>query len=195
MAYAAYRLSGYPAQRVIGSGTVLDTARFRFLLSRHCQVDVKNVHAYIVGEHGDSEVLLWSLANVAGMKFEQWCLTCEKACDVWEREQIFGNVRDAAYHIIAKKQATYYAIGLALVEICEAVLRDENSVLTISSLLNDYLGVSDVYLSVPVIINREGVARLIELELTPEELQAFQGSAQVVRRTITELAVESLSLA
>ncbi len=106
-----------------------------------------------------------------------------------------GNVRDAAYHIIAKKQATYYAIGLALVEICEAVLRDENSVLTISSLLNDYLGVSDVYLSVPVIINREGVARLIELELTPEELQAFQGSAQVVRRTITELAVESLSLA
>ncbi|MGI6148934.1 MAG: L-lactate dehydrogenase [Firmicutes bacterium] len=195
MAYVAYRLSGYPAQRVIGSGTVLDTARFRFLLSRHCQVDVKNVHAYIVGEHGDSEVLLWSLANVAGMKFEQWCLTCEKACDVWEREQIFGNVRDAAYHIIAKKQATYYAIGLALVEICEAVLRDENSVLTISSLLNDYLGVSDVYLSVPVIINREGVARLIELELTPEELQAFQGSAQVVRRTITELAVESLSLA
>ena len=111
------------------------------------------------------------------------------------KEQIFGNVRDAAYHIIAKKQATYYAIGLALVEICEAVLRHENSVLTISSLLNDYLGVSDVYLSVPVIINREGVARLIELELTPEELQAFQGSAQVVRRTITELAVESLSLA
>lgn len=189
MAYAAYKLSGFPARQVIGSGTVLDTARFRFLLSRHCQVDVKNVHAYIVGEHGDTEVPLWSMANVAGMKFDQYCLSCEKACEHGERERIFQQVRDAAYHIIAKKQATYYAVGLAIVDICEAVLRNENSVLTVSTLLQDYLGVSDIYLSVPAIVNRGGVARLIELEMSPEELQAFQASAATIRAAAAGLTL------
>lgn len=189
MAHVAYKLSGLPAKQVIGSGTVLDTARFKFLLSQHCQVDVKNVHAYILGEHGDTEVPIWSLANVAGTKFDQYCLTCERACDHSQRDEIFVQVRDAAYHIIARKQATYYAVGLALVEICETILRHENSVLTVSTLLDDYLGVSDVYLSVPTILNRHGVSRLIELELSEEELRAFQYSAATIRQVMDELSI------
>lgn len=190
MAYVAYKLSGMPAHQVIGSGTVLDTARFRFLLSQHCGVDVKNVHAYIVGEHGDTEVPLWSLANVAGMKFDQYCLACERACHQDERDAIFTQVRDAAYHIIEKKRATYYAIGLALVEICETILRHENSVLTVSTLLDGHLGVSDLYLSVPAVLNRRGVQRLIELNISEEERRAFHRSAETIGEIIRELSLE-----
>mgnify|MGYP001360996972 FL=1 len=113
MSYAAWKLSGFPSRRVIGSGTVLDTSRLRYLLSQHCRVDVKNVHAYIIGEHGDSEVPVWSLANVAGMRFEQYCISCERRCDRQEREGIFSMVKESAYEVISRKGATYYAVGLA----------------------------------------------------------------------------------
>lgn len=187
MSYAAWKLSGFPSQRVMGSGTVLDTSRFRYLLSRHCRVDVKNVHAYIIGEHGDSEVPVWSLANVAGMRFEQYCISCERQCDRQKREGIFVMVKESAYEVISRKGATYYAIGLALVDIVESILRNENSVLTVSSFLRDYHGIQDVYLSVPAIVNRKGIHRQIPLDLSSEELAQLRQSASIVKNVIDSL--------
>ena len=187
MSYAAWKLSGFPSRRVIGSGTVLDTSRLRYLLSQHCRVDVKNVHAYIIGEHGDSEVPVWSLANVAGMRFEQYCISCERRCDRQEREGIFSMVKESAYEVISRKGATYYAVGLALVEIVQSILRNENSVLTVSSLLQDYHGIQDVYLSVPAIVNRKGILRQIPLDLSPDEFAQLRQSASIVKKVISSL--------
>lgn len=189
MSYVTYRLSGYPAHRVIGSGTVLDTSRFRYLLSNHCEVDVKNVHAYIVGEHGDTEVPLWSLANVAGMRFDRYCTTCERGCELETKEALFHKVRDAAYEIIERKGATYFAVGLALLEIVESILRNENSVLTVSSLLKGYQGISDVYLSVPTIVNRRGIHRVVPVEMSDKEVSEFKHSAKVMREIINSLPI------
>lgn len=187
MSYAAWKLSGFPSRRVIGAGTVLDTSRLRYLLSQHCRVDVKNVHAYIIGEHGDSEVPVWSLANVAGMRFEQYCISCERRCDRQEREGIFSMVKESAYEVISRKGATYYAVGLALVEIVQSILRNENSVLTVSSLLQDYHGIQDVYLSVPAIVNRKGILRQIPLDLSPDEFAQLRQSASIVKKVISSL--------
>ncbi|MER3514843.1 MAG: L-lactate dehydrogenase, partial [Chloroflexota bacterium] len=138
----------------MGSGTVLDTARFRHLLGQYFQVDPRSVHAYIIGEHGDSEVPLWSSANIGGIpltEFENW--------DRAAMDDIFAQTRDAAYAIIQAKGATYYAIGLALVRIVEAILHDQRSVLSVSTLMNGDYGLRDVYLSLPAVVGRRGVER------------------------------------
>lgn len=175
--------------RVIGSGTALDTARFRYLLSRHCEVDPRNVHAYIIGEHGDSEVPVWSQANIAGVSFREYCSVCEKQCPRDEREEIFEQVKNAAYEIIKKKGATYFAIALALVRIVESILRDENSVLTVSTLLDNYYGISDVCLSTPVILNRNGVSKVLKIALDELEIKKLQASAAVLKDVIKGLDI------
>ncbi|MGQ9779630.1 MAG: L-lactate dehydrogenase [Bacillota bacterium] len=184
MTYAAAKLSGLPHQRVIGSGTLLDSSRLRFLLSQHCEVDPTNVHAYILGEHGDSEVPIWSATHIAGIRLDDYCAICGHNCGRKMREEIFVQVRDAAYEIIARKGATYYAIGLALVRILSAILRDEHSLLTVSSVLHGEYGLTDVALSVPPIVGRRGVERIVPFPLTDEELEGLRRSAAVIRGVI-----------
>jgi L-lactate dehydrogenase len=181
MTYIAYKLSGYEPGRVIGSGTVLDSARLRFLLSQHCQVDPSNVHAYIIGEHGDTEVPVWSLANIAGLRFTEYCPVCGKNCGPLPKQEIFEAVKNAAYQIIKAKGATYYAIGLALVQIVESILRNEYSVLTVSSLLTGEYGLENVCLSLPSIVSRKGVEKKVSLDLAPEEKAGLIHSATVLQ--------------
>jgi L-lactate dehydrogenase len=188
LTYVALHRSGLPRNRVIGSGTVLDSARFRYLLSRHCGVDVRNVHAYILGEHGDSEVAAWSMTHVAGMPIAEYCAVCGQ-CAGWRdaKEDIVRQVRQSAYHIIGYKGATYYAIGLALVRIVGAILRNERSVLTVSSLLEGEFGISDVCLSVPCLVTADGGARIIEGRLSPAEAEGLSASARVLHETIEKI--------
>ncbi len=189
LSYAAMKLSGFPANRVIGSGTILDTARFRYLLSQHAGVDPRSVHAYIIGEHGDSEVPVWSGANIAGMSLTDYCkMNCESfETDVYEG--IFTQTRDAAYHIIERKGATYYGIGMGLVRICEAILRGQNTVLSVSTLINDYYGIDDVYLSLPCVIGRQGVQKFMRLPLNDKEIEGLQQSAKILKETLHTLGL------
>ena len=179
---AALKFSGLPKQRVIGSGTVLDSARFRYLLSRHCQVDAHNVHAYVLGEHGDSEVVAWSITNIAGLKLDDYCRNCPRRCPSVDRDKVADQVRDSAYHIIERKGATNFAVGLALVRITTAILRNENSVLTVSTRMSGQYGIDGVCLSVPTILNREGVDRVLSPNLAEAELEALRSSADAIRK-------------
>ena len=187
LSYVAWKLSGFPSQRVIGSGTVLDTARFRYLLSEYLELDPRNVHSYVVGEHGDSEVPIWSLANIGGMELGEYCRRAQ--CDLRSgvRDRISHQVRDAAYEVIERKGATYYAVSVGLVRIVEAVLRDQHTVLTVSSLVPGYYGIEDVYLSLPAVVAREGVERVIELSLLQDEVAALTESASVLRAVLDEI--------
>ncbi|NLY76441.1 MAG: L-lactate dehydrogenase [Firmicutes bacterium] len=187
MTYVTYKLSGFPSERVIGSGTVLDSARFRFLLSQHCHVDPTNVHAYIIGEHGDTEVPVWSLANIAGLRFADYCPVCGRECGSLPKDQIFNEVKNAAYKIIKGKGATYYAIGLSLTQIAESILRDEYSVLTVSSLLTGEYGLEDVCVSLPSIVCRQGIQKRIILSLAPEEEEGLRNSANTLKAILSQL--------
>lgn len=190
LTYAALKLSGFAPNRVIGSGTILDTARFRYLLSQHFDVDARSVHAYIIGEHGDSEVPVWSLANIAGMRLPEFCKAQGTPYDAQAMENIFLQTRDAAYRIIERKGATYYAVAAGLMQITQAILRDQSSVLSVSSLIADYYGVSDVCLSLPTVVDRGGVETVLRLELSPEEADKLRHSAEVLKATVQALALD-----
>lgn len=180
MSYFSWKKSAWPVRRVIGSGTLLDSARFRYLIGEELNIDPRSVHAHIVGEHGDSELPLWSLANVAGTPIE---LSDER------KEQLFASTRDAAYAIIDAKGATYYAIALALDRICTAILRDEGAVLNVSTLLQDYYGVSDVFLGVPCIVDRHGVRETLKLDISAEERTLLRRSADKLKTLIQSIEV------
>ncbi len=184
LTYASLKISGLPSNRVLGSGTILDTARFRYLLSQYFGVDARSVHAYIIGEHGDSEVPVWSLANIAGMRIPEFCAINGFDCDDPSLKKIYQQTRDAAYQIIERKGATYYAIGSGLLRIVEAVLRDQSTVLSISSLIEDLYGIGDVCLSLPTIVDRGGVEKVLHLDLSPEEIEGLRQSAGVLRQNI-----------
>lgn len=188
LTFIALRKSGLPHGRVIGSGTLLDSARFRYLLSLHCNIDVHNVHAYILGEHGDSEFAAWSLTNIAGMPIDAYCTICGKCSNTTEeRRKIEEAVRNSAYHIIDYKGSTYYAIGLALVRITEAILHNRRSILTVSTLVNGEFGLHNVCLSIPALITGDGVEQIIEASLLPEEQKALSYSASVLQKTVADL--------
>jgi len=192
LAYATYKISGKPSKTVISSGTVLDTARFRFLLSKHCNIDPHNIHAYILGEHGDSEFAVWSSAMIGGALLSDYCKMCPNSnrCNPDEElKKIFVEVRDSAYHIISRKGETSYGIGLALVRITRAILKNENAILPLSSLVNGYLGITDVYLSLPAILNKEGVREILQIKLNKEEENLFKNSADVVKKVIREVGL------
>jgi len=188
MTYVALKRSGWERSRVIGSGTVLDSARFRYLLSDHCGVDVHNVHAYILGEHGDSEFAAWSMTNVAGMVIDNYCPVCNK-CSDWKTEQqeIEKQVRESAYHIINAKGSTHFAVGLALVRITAAILRKQSSVLTVSVLVDGEFGLKDVCLSVPSIVSDKGVVKIINSPLPPREMKSLRRSAGILGEAIRSL--------
>ncbi|WP_239470477.1 L-lactate dehydrogenase [Archangium violaceum] len=187
LTYVVQKLSGLPSKRVFGSGTVLDSSRFRFLLARHLNVAVQNVHAFIAGEHGDSELPLWSSATVGGVPLLQWTAPGHAKLTEQDRTHIFDNVRNAAYQIIRGKGATNYAIGLATAQILEAVLYDEQRVLSVSSRLDGYLGISDVCMSVPSIVNRSGVETTLEIPMNESERESLRRSADTIRNAIRTL--------
>ena len=188
LTYVALKRSGWDKSRVIGSGTVLDSSRFRQLLSKHCGVDVHNVHAYILGEHGDSEFAAWSMTNIAGINIDEYCPVCGK-CKEWktQRQLIEQQVRDSAYHIINYKGSTQFAVGLALVRITGAILRSQNTILSVSTLLESEFGIKDVCLSVPCVVSDKGIMRIIESPLVSSELAALSNSAAVLRKAIDSL--------
>jgi len=189
LTYVTLKVSHFSMNRVIGSGTTLDTARFRFLLSRHCRVDPRNVHAYIIGEHGDSEVPVWSQANIAGLALKKHCPVCERNCSPKERDEIFDQVKNAAYEIISRKGHTNFAIALAVERIAGSILRDENSVLTVSSLINNYYEISDVCLSIPTILNINGISKHIDINLDEAERLKLWASAENLKKIIGELDI------
>jgi L-lactate dehydrogenase len=180
MSYFTWKKSGWPSQRVIGSGTLLDTARFRYLIGNKLSIDPRSVHAHIIGEHGDSELPVWSHANLAGSE-----IVLNK--DV--KEDIFHNTRDAAYRIIEAKGATYYAIALALDRICTAILKNEAAVLNVSTLLNDYHGISDVYLGLPCVVDRSGVREILQLNINEEEKTLLRRSGDKMRDLIRHISL------
>lgn len=187
LTYATLKISGLPPSQVIGSGTVLDSARFKYLISENCQVGPNNVQAYIIGEHGDTEVPAWSITNIASLPIEKFCQQCERGCGQECRDAIFNDVKNAAYKIIEGKGATYYAIGLAVRRIVEAILRDENSVLPVSSLMEGQYGVEDVCVSLPTIVNENGIDRVLELPLAEDEIKAFRHSADTMRDLLDQV--------
>lgn len=185
LTYAALKITGFSPNRVIGSGTVLDSSRFKYIISEQCRVEPRNIHAYVVGEHGDTEVPLWSMANIAGIPVEEFC--CGQGGPCLNREEVSSRVRRAGYEIIERKGATYYAIGLAVKRICESILRDENSILTVSGLLEGQYGIWEVCLSLPSLVSREGRTRVLNLPLAPDEEKALLHSAQVLKSTLADL--------
>ncbi|MFW6308694.1 MAG: L-lactate dehydrogenase [bacterium] len=194
LTYVTYKLSGLPKNQVLGSGTVLDTSRFRYLLSDHCNLDPRNIHSYIIGEHGDHEVAAWSLSNVAGIPFDDYCQLCGEECSVENREKfkedIYHQVRDSAYEIIRKKDATYYAIGLAVARILESILRDENTILTVSSVLEGEYGMEDIALSLPSIVGKQGVKKVLSLDISAEEKKDLVDSADLLKGITAKLDIK-----
>lgn len=180
--YAALKFTGLPANQLFGSGTVLDSSRMRFLLSEHCGVAVQNVHAYIAGEHGDTEIPLWSSATIGGVPLLDWePLGGGALLDADTRDRIHREVVGSAYRIIQGKGATNYAIGLASARIAEAILNDEHRVLPVSSLLDDFHGIGDVCLSLPSLVDRNGVGQTLPIAVSADELAGLRASAQTLR--------------
>jgi len=187
MTEVAIKLTGLPWERVIGSGTVLDSSRFRFLIASHCGVAVQNVHAYIAGEHGDSELPLWSSASIGSIPLDQWDVKGHGQLTKTDRDQIMHNVKDGAYQVIQGKGATNYAIGLAVTNILEAVLYDEQRVLPLSGLLRGFRGLDDVCLSLPRIVGIKGIEPPLPIPMTAEEEFALDESAKRIRSVVREL--------
>lgn len=179
LTYLALKYSRFPKSRVFGSGTILDTARFRYLLGEHFEVSPDSVHAYIMGEHGDSSFPVWSTANIAGVNLKYF-----KNYNKKKMNDIYQKTKNAAYEVIAKKGATYYAVGLGIARIVRAILSDKNMVLVLSAYLNGYHGVSDVCLSVPCVVNRSGVKEQIVMPLNALEKKQLKKSASVVKGII-----------
>jgi len=187
LTYVVLKSSGLPSNKVLGSGTVLDSARFRYELSRRCGVDARNVHAYVIGEHGDSEVFLWSHVHIGGVPLEAFCARCDRKCIPDERGKIEEAVRRSAYHIIEAKGYTNYGVSLAVLRIIGAILRDERSVLTVSTLLQGEYGLEEVCLSVPCLVGSKGIERVVETILAEDEMEGLANSAEVIRSAILAL--------
>ena len=181
LTYTAQKLSGYPENRVIGSGTVLDTGRFKYLLGEHLDVDSRSVHAFIIGEHGDSELAAWSNARIGGLKVNDFCELRGHFNHEQSMKKIFENVRNSAYEIIERKHATYYGIAMAVKRICEAIVRNEKSILPVSSLMTGEYGLNDVVLSIPAVVDETGVQKVIPIELNDEELTKLKDSANILK--------------
>ncbi|NLT98390.1 MAG: L-lactate dehydrogenase [Christensenellaceae bacterium] len=193
LTYVVQKESGLPASRVIGSGTTLDTGRFRYFLSQHCKVDVRDVHAYIIGEHGDNSVPVWSRASIASKPFDEYCEDCPRRCLKIYREHIFEQTRNAGTELIKFKGATFYGVALAVTRIIGAFMGDENSVFTVSSVLDGNYGISDVALSLPCILNRNGIDRYLDIRISDEERLQLQESANKLKAAIRDVYLPVVS--
>ena len=187
LTYAAQKLSGYPENRVIGSGTVLDSARLKTKLGNHLQVDSRSVHAFIVGEHGDSEIAVFSSAKVSGIPLDDFCEMRGHYNHVESTDQIAREVRESAYEIIEKKGATYFGIAMSVKRICEAIIRDEKSILPISTMMHGEYGIEDVVLSMPCIVGADGYETKVPIALDQEEVTALHESAGTLKKVLSEI--------
>ncbi|MCD7905454.1 MAG: L-lactate dehydrogenase [Clostridiales bacterium] len=189
LTYVTYKLTGFSKRKVFGSGTVLDTARLKYIIGEHTNIDARNVHTYIIGEHGDSEVATWSLTRIAGLPIEEYCKwgSCDdvNCC----KEDFYHQTKNAAYEIISKKGATYYAIALAVRRICEAVIGNENTILPLSCVFEGEYGIKDISLSVPTIVNSQGASRILELPFSGTEIAALKNSAETLKGYCKELGI------
>lgn len=186
LTYTALKLSGFEENRVIGSGTVLDTARLKYQLGEHLSVDSQSVHAYIIGEHGDSEIAVWSSANVSGIALDDFCEMRGHYNHDKSQENIAEKVKNSAYEIIAKKRATYYGVAMAVKRICEAIIRDEKSILPISSMMHGEFGIDDVVLSMPSIVGANGLETKVPISLSDEEKVNLKKSADTLRSILDD---------
>lgn len=181
-----YKLSGFPKERVIGSGTVLDTSRFRYMLSEHFKIDARNIHTYIIGEHGDSEIAAWSLTSIAGMNADQYCDELLGGCDINFKTTMPKKVKNAAYEILNRKGYTNYGVAVAIRRIVEAIVRDEKAILTVSSLFTGEYGIEDVYLGIPTVIGKSGMEKILQVPLNDEELKSLKESAEILKEHISK---------
>lgn len=188
LTHLTYKLLGFPRAKVIGSGTVLDTARFRYAISQKMKVDTRNVHSYIIGEHGDSEVAVWSGASIGMMSLDEYCHNLPSCCE-FDKNEIYEDVKNAAYKIIEKKGATYYAIAMGVRRITECILRDENSILTISTHLSGEYGIEDICLSLPTLVGKDGAGKVLEIPLSSDELAKLTDSARVLKAHAEEIGI------
>ena len=186
LTYITYKLSGLPKNQVLGSGTVLDTSRLKYMISRKTGVDARNCHTYIIGEHGDSEVAAWSVTNIGGMTMQEFCKYTGK-CDLNDLDKMYNEVKNSAYEIIEKKGATFYAIAVAVARICECIAGDENSILTVSGIFEGEYGIKDVALSVPTMVGGSGVERIFEVPFSKEEMKGLHDSATTLSDLLREL--------
>ena len=186
LTYAAVKLSGLPESRVFGSGTVLDTARLKYLLGEHLNIDSRSVHAFIIGEHGDSEIAVWSSASVSGVPLNDFCEMRGYYAHSEAMRAIAEGVKNSAYEIIAKKKATYYGVAMAVRRICEAVVRDEKSILPVSFVQHGQYGVDDVALSMPAIVGKDGVETHVPISLSYAELKALKESSETLRAVLAD---------
>lgn len=190
LTYVTLKLSGYPENRVIGSGTVLDSARLKYHVGEHLGVDSRSVHAFIVGEHGDSEIAAWSSANVSGIPLDNFCEMRGHYNHVEATGRIAESVKQSAYDIIAKKGATYYGIAMSVKRICEAIIRDEKSILPVSTMLHGEYGISDVVLSIPCIVGRNGYETKVPIDLDQEEVARLHESSDTLKEVIGDIMQE-----
>ena len=186
LTYIALKESGYPANMVIGWCTVLDTGRFRYELGEHLGVDSRSVHAYIIGEHGDSELAAWSDARVGGLPINDFCELRGHFDHDASMEKIFDHVKNSAYEIIARKHATYYGIAMAVCRFCAAIVRDEQSIMPVSSLMQGEYGLEDVVLSIPAVVDANGIETVVPIELSEKELAQLKSSAEILKKIIKE---------
>lgn len=184
MTYVVYKTSGFPKERVIGSGTVLDTARLRFLIGEYLDIASKNVHAYIIGEHGDSSFVPWGHCYVGCKKLLD--VMKENGKDIKDLDQIYNNVQQAAYEIINKKKATYYGIGISLTRLVKAILDDENAIMPVSTYQEGEYGQKGLFIGVPAIINRKGIKEIVKLELELKDKEKFDYSSKIITKTLLE---------
>lgn len=189
LTYTALKLSGFEENRVIGSGTVLDTARLKCQLGVHLSVDSQSVHAYIIGEHGDSEIAVWSSANVSGIPLDDFCEMRGHYNHDKSQENIAEKVKNSAYEIIAKKRATYYGVAMAVKRICEAIIRDEKSILPISSIMHGEFGIDDVVLSMPSIVGANGIETKVPISLSEDEEINLKKSADTLRSILDDCEI------
>ncbi|MBS3788130.1 L-lactate dehydrogenase [Candidatus Bipolaricaulota bacterium] len=188
LTYVADELAGFPGGRVLGSGTVLDTSRLRYLIGDHCEINTSNVHGYVIGEHGDREVITWSLTNFGGIPFDKYCHICDKNCNREKfKKSMEERVKNAAYEVIDKKGATNYAVGLAVTEILEAILRDERKMLTVTSRLKGQYGLTDVALGLPSIVGGNGVEKALTHDLSSKEQEKLIESGKELKEMGSKL--------
>lgn len=187
LTYTAVKLSGLPENRVIGSGTVLDTARLKYALGEHFEVDSRSVHSFIIGEHGDSEIVAWSSTNVSGIPVNDFCELRGHFNHEEAMHRIADDVKNSAYDIIEKKGATYYGIAMSVKRICECIMRDEKSILPISSMMHGEYGISDICLSMPTVVGREGVETRVPIQLNEQEESALSASAEQLSKVAAQL--------
>ncbi len=186
LTYVAAKLSGYPENRVFGSGTVLDSARLKYILGEHLGVDSRSVHAFIIGEHGDSEIAAWSSANVSGIPLNSFCEMRGHFNHQKAMEEIAEGVKNSAYEIIEKKNATYYGIAMSVKRICEAIIRDEKSIFPVSSIQHGNYGIYGIALSMPAIVGKDGVEALVPIKLNEKEQQDLLKSAETLKAVIAD---------